>query len=105
MSSRGELWDRAREAAGDFAALAADIESGGPLTVLPTLEMSSSSWETDKAQFRRKVIAEAARGEISGDDLDRALDGARWLRRLVYHAWRMAFYWEQVERRNVGGGD
>ena len=43
------------------------------------------------------LIASAARGEVSGDALDEALDGARWLRRFVYHAWRLAYYWEEFE--------
>ena len=97
MASRDDLRLRARKEADDFVALADDIETPGPLTVLPTLELAASELESDKPHFRRELIAGAARGEMSADELDRALDGARWLRRLVHHAWRVAFYWSEVE--------
>jgi phosphate:Na+ symporter len=97
MATRDDLLEVARKVASDFAALADDIATPGPITLLSTLETTASDLEADESQFRRNLIESATRGEVSGDALDEALDGARWLRRLVYHAWRLAHYWEEFE--------
>ncbi len=97
IALREDMQARGRELADNFVALAEDIETPGPLTALPPLEIAAAELEADKPQFRKNLIVSAARGELSGEELDSALDGARWLRRLAYHAWRMAVYWSEIE--------
>jgi phosphate:Na+ symporter len=48
--------------------------------------------ESDRPQFRRHLMAQAAAGTLTASTLDAHLDRHRWLRRLAYHAWRIAVY-------------
>lgn len=48
--------------------------------------------EEDRPHYRVEVMKRAAARQVDASDLDAALDGHRWLRRIVYHAWRIAHY-------------
>ena len=89
--------DRARSVSRTFRSLATDIESGVPPTSLGEMEQIAMELDADKPHIRKNLIDSGARGEISAEELDRALDGARWLRRLAYHGWRIGFYWSEFE--------
>ncbi len=64
--------------------------------VVYDLEQLATELEQDKAGFRSQLIVSATAGELSAESLDDCLDSHRWLRRLVYHAWRMAHYQMQL---------
>lgn len=60
-----------------------------PSTVMETL---AAELENDKSGFRHQAIQAAANRELSAPALDETLDAHRWLRRIAYHAARIAFY-------------
>jgi phosphate:Na+ symporter len=91
-----KLAPRCEELAADLEALADDIAEAGPLTMLPVLERWAGEWERDSGGYRQELMKAGASGELGAEELDAALDGVRWVRRLAYHAWRIAFYWEAV---------
>ncbi len=64
-----------------------------PATVAD-IEKLAIELEEDKAGFRSRLITRSINGDLSADQLDKNLDSHRWLRRLVYHAWRIAYYQE-----------
>ena len=75
-------------------ALAREIEAGaGPLTAAEQLARATAEFEEDKAHFRQKMIRTAAlENGMSGEELDQLLDANRWVRRVNYHASRIAFH-------------
>ena len=96
LSTHGEFQKTARKLSNQFTELATSIEEQKLISTELGLESAASEMELDKNQFRARLIEEAARGEMTEDELDRALDGARWLRRLAYHSWRMEVYWREI---------
>ena len=60
-----------------------------PSTVMETL---AAELENDKSGFRHQAIQSAATRAMTAQQLDETLDAHRWLRRIAYHAARIAFY-------------
>ena len=58
----------------------------------PDLEQLAASLDADRSGFRTRLMHQATAGHITAEALDRSLDAYRWLRRLAYHSWRIAFY-------------
>ncbi len=87
-----ELARQANEIAKILARLAIDISQGGELSSLGEIREAASDLEQDKAHFRNHTIARTAKEELTGDQLSAALDARRWLRRISYHAWRIAYH-------------
>ena len=56
------------------------------------LTLAATDMEEDKPRFRERAIRSAATEGGSGDELNEYLDAHRWLRRLTYHAARIAHY-------------
>lgn len=53
--------------------------------------------EAAKAERRGAVLAQAARGGVSGADALERLEATRWLRRVAHHLWRIAEHLERVQ--------
>lgn len=56
------------------------------------METLATELEHDKSGFRHHAIQAAATRQITAQQLDATLDAHRWLRRIAYHAARIAFY-------------
>ncbi len=80
-----------------FTDLATEIDAAQPIKMEPGLNSTATELELDKNQIRSHLISRAAKGELTDDELDQALDGARWLRRLAYHSWRIEAYWREIQ--------
>lgn len=93
-----ELHSEGQKMAGELESLGEQIGTRKAVDILPVLEQSAATLEADHSRFRQRFIGSAAHGELSAAELDRALDGARWMRRVVFHAWRMAFYWSELDQ-------
>ena len=93
VHSIADLSEKAKSVAKHLAALAEEISQGSlePAT-MEKIEQAAVALEEDKSHFRKWVIAEAATGNLAGDQLDEALDAQRWLRRITWHAARIAHY-------------
>jgi phosphate:Na+ symporter len=62
------------------------------------LEKMAVDMESDRFHFRSRILKRAVAGELSADELADALDAHRWLRRINYHAWRIANYAAELEK-------
>jgi phosphate:Na+ symporter len=84
-----------------LAKLFTDLETGINSAKLIEMELGlnaiATELELDKNKIRAHLISRAAKGELTENELDQALDGARWLRRLAYHSWRMEVYWREIK--------
>ncbi|MFK5923762.1 MAG: Na/Pi symporter [Verrucomicrobiota bacterium] len=80
-----------------FTDLATGIDSTKSIDLNLGLNSTTTELELDKNKIRAHLISRAAKGELTDDELDQALDGARWLRRLAYHSWRMEVYWREIQ--------
>lgn len=78
-----------------LTALIIHIRTGDPVDAIEKLRLLSERMEHDKSGYREQAIAQTVSGLITGDELNRMLDAQRWLRRVTYHAWRIADYWQQ----------
>ena len=92
------LHPEGQQMAGELESLGEQVGARKAVAILSVLEQSAATLEADHPGFRQRFIGSAAHGELSAAELDRALDGARWMRRVVYHAWRMAFYWSELDQ-------
>ncbi|MDA0347827.1 MAG: Na/Pi symporter [Verrucomicrobia bacterium] len=88
---------RAQSLARSLMNLAAEIEERGQPNSLEHFAQFEDQLRTDKSSFRTQAIQSATQGKLTADELDRALDGARWLRRLAHHAWRIVHYVAKLE--------
>ena len=79
--------------AAELRALAQHFES--PADDAPpdsVMEALASELENDKSGYRHQAIQAAATRRLTSQQLDETLDAHRWLRRIAYHAGRIAFY-------------
>jgi len=60
------------------------------------LAVAAAEIEEDKLRSRQGFIQSASAEKMSGEELDELLDAHRWLRRMTYHAARIAYYSEQI---------
>lgn len=96
--SHTPLATEAREIAILLQTLADQIQNEAPPPELAKLQQAAADLEDRKSQSRRQTIADAAGGKLNADQLDDILDSQRWLRRMVYHAWRIGYYtWPNVD--------
>lgn len=63
---------------------------GEPNPTRQRLEERARELEEGNSDYRRMRIAEAREKQLPGRELDQSLDARRWLRRVVYHAARIA---------------
>lgn len=100
---RGRMQDQQHEVQSDkemrqlgnrlAAAMGPLIESEG--SSIPFSQGVESVWnEIDRKMepFRHQAISESARGTAGTNQTIASLDAYRWLRRVSYHAWRIAFH-------------
>lgn len=97
IENQKEFQEISKKLAKLFTDLATEIDSSKPVKMEPGLNSVATELELDKNKIRSHLISRAAKGELAEDELDRALDGARWLRRLAYHSWRMEVYWREIQ--------
>jgi phosphate:Na+ symporter len=86
----GRLLENLGSAAGDISARQA-------IGSVNDLKQIADDLELDKPRARSDLIAAAARGKLSSDQLDDRLDACRLLRRIAYHCWRTCYYINQFE--------
>ena len=91
------LASQTSQTSGLLANLAADLGREVRKETVNDLEAMAADLESDKSHFRSHLINKAAAGELSGEDLDNALDAHRWLRRINYHAWRISSYAAELQ--------
>lgn len=91
LLARKDLRSTAEDPVRLLATLADDLEGGRPVDP-KALKDQATELEEDKSRIRAELIAVAARGDLGADELDAVLDATRWLRRLTYHAARLAHY-------------
>lgn len=89
---RQDLLNLADDVADEIAKLAKTIVSRQPIDNLEWLKAATRDLENDKSKIRSELISTAVQGKLSGEELDIALDVARWIRRQVHHSWRIAHY-------------
>lgn len=80
-----------------FTELATEIVSSKSNEMELDLNSMATELELDKNKIRSHLISKAAKGELTDRELDQSLDGARWLRRLAYHSWRIEVYWREIQ--------
>lgn len=90
--SNSQLAEQAKRLAASTGQLAEGIALADAGSAREALRRIATALEDDKSGFRAKAIASAASGKLSASELDHALDAQRWLRRVAYHAWRIADY-------------
>lgn len=98
---RQDLRDLADSMADEIAALAEAIASRKSIETVERLKAASQDLENDKSKIRSELIATAVQGQLSGEELDVALDVARWIRRQVGHSWRIAHYASKLGKQGV----
>ena len=66
-----------------------------PLTAEQAVEIRAINHElkTDMRTYRARMVEKTASGEISTADAVLRMDTTRWLRRVGYHIWRIAYHW------------
>jgi phosphate:Na+ symporter len=97
--SRDEKRARHARQMPEFTALTREVRIALNEGGLGVLEEIATTLEEDRSGFRARLIAKATQGGISADQLDQGLDCHRWLRRVVYHAWRLAVYRQASEAK------
>jgi phosphate:Na+ symporter len=74
-------------------AIVADTEASEDMTLLNTnLERLWSRIDDRIEPFRRETIQRSTRGSLTTEQTISRLDAIRWLRRVCYHAWRIAYH-------------
>lgn len=58
----------------------------------PILRAMWNEIDSSTEPFRKGALAQAAAGERTTDETLQSLDSIRWLRRVVYHAWRITHH-------------
>lgn len=53
-----------------------------------------------RESYRRVIMVSASRGTVGADSALTALDAHRWLRRAVYHVWRILHHLERAQQEN-----
>ncbi len=76
-----------------------------PLTADRADEFHNISHElkTDMREFRAQTIANAAHGKLTPGEAIKHMDAARWLRRIGYHIWRVAYHLTVRTSADVAG--
>jgi len=85
------LANMAHELATSCAAIA---ELSFPLTLeqAEQFHQANHRLKAEMRRFRSEIIKRAAAGELSPDEAIARMNAARWLRRIGYHIWRVAFH-------------
>ena len=81
----------AAQLASASAELDAMLETGADTTATKPLHRLShldTEVERLRAEYRTRVLGQAASGELDPGEADEILEAGRWLRRLTLHAWR-----------------
>jgi phosphate:Na+ symporter len=87
------LTSAATKLATAMESLANDLENGSDLEPhVKSLQEIVDSFENDHSDIRSDLIRSAIDGSRNATEMDSALDSHRWLRRLSYHTWRIAFH-------------
>lgn len=95
--SSKELSRQAKELTEELSTLAQQISSGGfPKEAGESIADRARDMEEGRHHFRQQLMEEAKKEGMSGNTLDELLDGRRWLRRVTYHAARIAYYAERL---------
>lgn len=90
-----------REVSELMARLADRLIAGEPVGELATeMEAAAADLEVDKPKYRERMISAAVEGDLPGEELDLLLSARRWLRRMAYHAARIAHYSQSIEARS-----
>ena len=105
MPSSAEAWqdealtEKRERVAQGIKKLATALTSTGGSHEEPTAAVMAvaNALEQDKVGYRRGMIERAATGRLNSRQLDQALDGHRWIRRLAYHAGRIGHYLREEE--------
>lgn len=101
VQSHEELRAEAGEIATLMERLADELASGSDMKEsIELLQQAAQAREEDKSRLRQRFIQSAAAEKLSGDQLDDLLDANRWVRRMTYHAARIAHYVEAISERN-----
>ncbi len=80
-------------------AIAADGETSEAMTLLNTnLEQLWTRIDERIEPFRRETIQRTIRGGTTTDQTLASLDAIRWLRRVCYHTWRIAYHLDPTIR-------
>ena len=58
----------------------------------PILRAMWNEIDSSTEPFRKRALAQAAAGERTTDETLQSLDSIRWLRRVVYHTWRITHH-------------
>lgn len=82
-----------RSLAGKLEELSAVIAEGAVTgELIQGIAAEAAQLEGDKSRYRQWIMEKGTRGEIEADKLDGELDAQRWLRRVAYHASKIAHY-------------
>ncbi len=82
---------QARESANLMQRLAQQIANPPPDLVV-SLEEAASRLDEEKEAYRQRTIRDAVSTGWDAEALEQALNAQRWVRRLTYHAWRLAVH-------------
>lgn len=73
-----------------------------PVDLVEKLQVLSNDLEKDKGAHRQSMIRGALTHKVTAQQLDEVLDAQRWIRRMAYHAWRVAHYAEELSPGKKG---
>jgi phosphate:Na+ symporter len=101
VATSKELRRQSAQIQAEFLALVEKLSTGEQLGEAgKALEARAKAMEEERHDFRQKLMKEAREGKMSGEGLDDLLDGRRWLRRITYHAARIVFYAEKLQKND-----
>lgn len=97
----------AAQLAGELAAVADRLAAHDPAASAAPLQALRDEQQAAEPGFRRRTL-DAVGPDMSFDEATAKLDAARWLRRVTYHAWRIAHHLlplaaQRTEAKPAGG--
>lgn len=83
-----EIAAQLASASTELEALLEALPEDATPTVLARLARLDAEVERLRAEYRTRILGQAAQGDLDAAEADEILEAGRWLRRLTLHAWR-----------------